>query len=618
MPFCFPVVFYGLVSLRSKLKRNVDDFNIIFYGPECPPEELIDESQVSKTINGSQPPRPKWIAKHAEISGKTPLNGFDNLGTINPNQVVLAFHNYLCTDDCEVFIEPSQLEVLNTAMETGDPNLYLESALCLAFDADIKEDEYKQIIAPAIKALNNKLLNLNKKPYLYQNIEINKAKRTDNVAIPEKTTPPESITSEPVISASEPFELLSPESKKVLLALPKGHRRLIELLLRRAERLTRFKQRYQRKPDTNGDSKTISVGEIVLIIMAILLMIGVSLYRFTTVIDQGVYQRNTSDSRKCYTMEQINSGILDDMIVLNSVIDGPFGDERYFVDASPLDDNGLFWFGDSIKVEDEKTYVIRLDVQNDNPRGLDAIAEDVRAMFSLPTTVGKTHTIKGYLESSNAESDHYEDSVVLYSDHDFYIQYLEGSARYSNDPMGEIQLSDDVITSGVPLGYDRFDGKIPGGQKYKGVVTIEVKVHRTVSSKLSMEARLKGTKHWTEEVFANAGDEIEMRIEYKNLTAEEVHDVMIRDVLPDNLQYVPQSTYLYNANYPDGVLIDEQTVTTSGINIGNYDALKDAYIQFSCVVVDISLKKLTQLVNWASATVNGEVFKDDVSIMVDK
>ena len=327
---------------------------------------------------------------------------------------------------------------------------------------------------------------------------------------------------------------------------------------------------------------------------------------------------DSAGGRQVYTIEQINEGALGDKITFNSITNGKIGDERNFVGAkisgtTSVKDN-------EISVEDGKAYTIRLYVHNNSPFGVDKTAEDVTVSFALPTTVGKSHTVVGYINSSNATPERYWDEVKLVSDDDFYIEFVDGSARYTNTKLGTVPLSNEVITSGAKIGYSGLNGKIPGCFAYDGEVTIEVIVHKAASSKLSKTVRIKGTKEWKESVDAKIGDEVEYQIEYKNLTSETVNNVMIRDILPKNMEYVKDSTYLYNANHQSGVQVVENTLTTTGINIGSYATKGNAYIRFTAKVVNNTLAcGDNQLVNWANVTVNSEVTgKDDASVMVNR
>jgi uncharacterized repeat protein (TIGR01451 family) len=328
---------------------------------------------------------------------------------------------------------------------------------------------------------------------------------------------------------------------------------------------------------------------------------------------------DSAGGRAVYTLDDVNAGKLGDTITFNSITNGKIGDERNFVGAKLSTDTSNVWKANEISVKDGDVVTIRLYVHNNSPKGVDRIAEGVSANFSLPTTVAKSHTVIGYLNSSNATPNRYWDEVKLNSSEDFYMEYVEGSAKYTNSKMGTVALSNNIINSAVTLGYEKLDGKIPGCYQYDGQVTIQVKIHKSVTAKLAKTVRIKGAKGWNESVEAKIGDEVEFQIEYVNLTSTKVDNVMIRDVLPTNLEYVKDSTVLYNSNYQNGTKVVENTLTTSGINIGSYGVNGNAYVRFTAKVVNKSLAcGNNQLVNWASSTVNSKVTKDDASVMVKR
>ena len=270
-------------------------------------------------------------------------------------------------------------------------------------------------------------------------------------------------------------------------------------------------------------------------------------------------------------------------------------------------------------------------VHNNAGENLGLVAENVRAYVILPTDLASSITVSGKIYSSNANPTTVWDETHFSSKNGekFNLAYVDGSAKYYNFDqnnklrtfsLDELNDSNDLFTSkGHLLGYDQMDGKIPGCYQYDGVVTIDVKVHKSVAAKVSKQVRIKGTKGWNETVDAKVGDEVEYQIEYVNLLNETVNDVMIRDVLPTNVEYVNDTTYLYNANYQSGVLLKDNTVATSGINIGSYVTNGNAYVRFTGKVVDKTMGcGDNQLVNWASATVKGLVYKDNASVMVAK
>ena len=329
---------------------------------------------------------------------------------------------------------------------------------------------------------------------------------------------------------------------------------------------------------------------------------------------------DSNNGRKTYTIADINNGALSDgTITFNSITDGKIGDERNFVGARLTTGNSSVYNANEINVEDDQIYTIRLYVHNNSPKGTNAVAKDVSVEFSLPTTVSTEHTVIGYINSSNATPTRYWDEVKLKSDDNFYMEYVSGSAQYRN-ANGVFALPDTIINQDTKIGYTSMNGEIPGCFEYDGEVTIQVKVHKSVSAKLSKTVRIKGSgEKFGEAVTAKVGDEVEFQIEYVNLLADSVKDVMIRDVLPTNMEYVAGSTVLYNSNYKTGKALPEDTLTTTGLNIGSYNSKGNAYIRFTAKVVDKTLACGTnQLVNWASSTAASKVTKDDASVMVEK
>jgi len=329
----------------------------------------------------------------------------------------------------------------------------------------------------------------------------------------------------------------------------------------------------------------------------------------------------TQEGRPVYSLDDINAGKLGDKITFNSITkDGKIGDERNFVGARLTSGNASVYNANEINVEDGQTYTIRLYVHNNSPKGEDAIAKGVGVSFSLPTTVASEQTIIGYLDAdAPVTPTRYFDEVTLKSSDDFYIEYVQGSAQYRNEN-GTFKLADTVINGKTLIGYTSMNGEIPGCFKYDGEATIQVKVHKSVNAKVAKTVRIKNSgAKFGESVEAKVGDEVEFQIEYVNLLSDEVKDVMIRDVLPNNLEYVENSTYLYNSNHKEGILLPENTLTTTGLNIGSYKAKGNAYIRFTAKVVDNSMAcGSNQLVNWAASTVLGKVVKDDASVMVAK
>ena len=349
---------------------------------------------------------------------------------------------------------------------------------------------------------------------------------------------------------------------------------------------------------------------------------------------------DNAGGRATYTVKQINDGVLGDKIVFNAIKDdtlpkGNLKDERNFVAArdASTGNHGVdnVWQNNEITVEEGKTYIVRLYAHNNNPKGKDAVAKDVAVNFSLGTVVSKEQRVDGYINSSNATPSKYWDDVVFKSadGRKFYLDYVEGSALLENNYVGKkpgVKLSDNVVTSGVKIGSDSLNGEVPGCYDFANYITIEVK---PVFENTSIEKKVRKLtdEKFSEEVNAEVGETVEFQIHYKNLNASEVKDVVIRDSLPKNMELVKGSTKLYNTNYPKGATVNNDSIVTDGINIGDYKVNGSAYVRFQATVKDNSLGCGTnRLTNWAKAdalvgtSTNVKAFavQDDADVYVEK
>ncbi|MBR6964694.1 hypothetical protein IKH83_00010 [Candidatus Saccharibacteria bacterium] len=197
---------------------------------------------------------------------------------------------------------------------------------------------------------------------------------------------------------------------------------------------------------------------------------------------------DTEGGRKGYTLEEIDAGVLGDKIVFNSIIDATttdengtvlsLGDERNFVRAR-LSGSSDFWSTDEITVEDGKEYVISLYVHNNNPKGEDAVAENVAVQISIPKDESGSIEVNGFIDSSNATPGEYWDNIIFKSadGSKFHLEYVDGSAAWSSNGASNGALSDDIVRTieGVKVGYDKLDGKIPGCYQYSGYASVRVK-----------------------------------------------------------------------------------------------------------------------------------------------
>ena len=327
-----------------------------------------------------------------------------------------------------------------------------------------------------------------------------------------------------------------------------------------------------------------------------------------------------------------NSPYDENLITFNSITNNPnIGDERNFVGAR--EDTGVnaginnTWNANEINVENGKTYLVRIYTHNNNANGTEATAHNVTNRFDISTAPGKSVEVRGYINADNAQPTQYWDNVIFKSDNTFHLEYVKGSAHFENNGVGKggtggAQLSDAITTSGVKIGYNALDGNIPGCFEYAGYTTIKVKVvydHEYTVEKKVRKAGSTNKADWTDLLTANIGDEVEYQITYDNTSKSTTQAVTVKDILPNNVEYIKGSTVLYDALYPKGLKIDQDSLTTKGLNIGNYTAGSNAVVRFRGKVVDKNLAcGKNEITNWAQVGVEKNTKQDAAKLMVTK
>jgi len=125
-------------------------------------------------------------------------------------------------------------------------------------------------------------------------------------------------------------------------------------------------------------------------------------------------------------------------------------------------------------------------------------------------------------------------------------------------------------------------------------------------------------KTWKKEVDAKIGDKVEFQIEYKNTSSIWQNDVVIRDILPSNLRYVPGSTRIANSAHPTGAVVQEDDLVEDGIFVGNYNPDANVLVRFTTEVVnDTFTYGKFILHNWGRVSVTGRLVQDSAAVIVE-
>lgn len=226
--------------------------------------------------------------------------------------------------------------------------------------------------------------------------------------------------------------------------------------------------------------------------------------------------------------------------------------------------------------------VVKLQVYYHNTELPDSgkVAQNLRVKVNIPSTPGKTQTQTATISGDNTNT--VTDSTTVNLDRaDAYLQYLPGSAVWRHNTgtnasptWTDTVLSDSVVTSGAGL---VLENEKPC-YNYSATVTVLARVMIPGVS-ITKQVRAKGTTAWSTSMTAQPSQNVEYLITYKNTGNTAHNNVVIGDKLPSNVTYVTGTTKLANSNYPSGKTVVD-TVTTTGLDIGNYSPGSNAFVIF--------------------------------------
>lgn len=254
----------------------------------------------------------------------------------------------------------------------------------------------------------------------------------------------------------------------------------------------------------------------------------------------------------------------------NSITDNPqLGDERNFVRVREVEANGNYQ--DEVTVNPGKTYEVYIYYHNNadaHEVGKTAIgiADGAAVKSSFPASIkaGEKATVSATIFASDTNPLAVWDGAYLTASQDVYLRYVPGTATIHNGGQlnGQSIGPDYLFGDGALLGYNKFSGILPGCNEYAGYITYQVFAD---APGFDISKSVVGDVRTVE-----AGDIVTFKVRYQNTGTMNQTNVVVRDVLPEGLEYVPGSAKLYNNNYPDGNPVNDDIVTASGMSIGDY------------------------------------------------
>lgn len=171
-------------------------------------------------------------------------------------------------------------------------------------------------------------------------------------------------------------------------------------------------------------------------------------------------------------------------------------------------------------------------------------------------------------------------------------------------------ISETTTNSEVKLSAEEFDRRI------ESKITQE---DRDAVIGVNHYVRIKGSESWEKSVDAKVGDTLEFSIYYTNTSGVKVENVMVDVSLPDNMEYVKDSTVLVKRGMMLGAKYVENSLITDWVNIGEFEKDEEACVTYSTVVVDKSLVEGNNLlINWAKISSLGLANQGSADVYVEK
>ncbi|MDO4684635.1 MAG: hypothetical protein Q4B06_02935 [Candidatus Saccharibacteria bacterium] len=330
-------------------------------------------------------------------------------------------------------------------------------------------------------------------------------------------------------------------------------------------------------------------------------------------------------SRPTYTLEKPA-----DHVVFNSITNNKkHGDERNFVQIREAGGK----YGEEVQLTPGKEYEVYAFYHNnakshlnDAAHNYKGMAVDAKMRIQLPGTVkkGEKARITSIISASNAQPKEVWDEAygVNNTAGDAALRIVPNSAKITN--LGKTNgqpLPNELFTTGALLGYDKLDGKVPGCNEFSGYITFRFKVVQP-GFKVTKQVSKAQQNKYTKQVAVHAGETVDYKISYHNTGTVQQNNVVIRDVLPKGVSYIPGSTHVSNSttNHQWKKIADDGVVSERGINLGSYAPNGGLFLKFSAKVTDLAALDCgdNSLVNTAYAQTENGSKQDTATVTVKK
>ncbi len=364
--------------------------------------------------------------------------------------------------------------------------------------------------------------------------------------------------------------------------------------------------------------------------VVLLVVMWVFLIIYQRILCRITEKRGTNTWRyRSYTTRQIQEGKLGNRIILNSISDGKDdggynGNEKKFMLAQEVNEaTDNVWQSGTIEVEDQKEYLLRIYVCNDNPGGRDAVAEGVMIDFFIPQKSSKEIRVWGMISAKNTHPKKYTDSILFTNNwYPFHLEYDYEPIKLYNSGIGKNEgysLGHEDLFTQMYIGYDSLDGSLPGGDEFSTSIILKAKVVFDNSFIINYQVtHFSDSKEWKDETVAKVDDRLTCRIRFKNISNETQHNVSVAVMFPKNLHYISSFDSKLDDMYRP-LILDSPLAIGAPVNIGDYAPGSVATICFDMEIVDNDLALgNNELISYLQVEIDDLMAEDYIKILVNK
>lgn len=275
-----------------------------------------------------------------------------------------------------------------------------------------------------------------------------------------------------------------------------------------------------------------------------------------------------------------------DHITFNSIQDHPvYGNEKRFLRVK-LPGEDAFHPHASVKLRPGQIYEFEILIHNNadpslNPQGT-GISHSTRIAVHMPEYVrpSRVSEIMAVLSSVNADPVQIWDSIEIHSEKTLFLKFIPASGIYHN--MGKCNgqiVSSSFISDdrGFYVGFNYFDGRVPGGDDYLSRITFRMLAYEE-SAEIGYTKTVLA-ENGLPQGHVKRGEVFTVRTEFRNLGSFDYRNVVFEETFPPGMELVPGTTVLTNGAHPDGLRMKD-IIHQGGFNTGLYGPHANAIITY--------------------------------------